>query len=160
MWHPTNEVWLPVQKNPKYEVSNLGRFRRKNKCYERNKITPEYRYLKGNINRTGYRRVDVDGKHMCIAHAVLEAFVGPRPVGMQCDHVNRIRDDNRMVNLRWVTHAENMRNRAFTPDVRARMSHSAKNRNYSEETLAAIRQHAKDQNQARDPKTGRFIKSM
>ena len=104
MWHPTNEVWLPVQKCPKYEVSNLGRIRKKNKCYPPkfpSQTTPEYKYYTGSYRR-GYKRLCRGGgkSPIVFAHAVLEAFVGPRPPGYQCDHINRIRDDDRMVNLR------------------------------------------------------------
>ena len=45
---------------------------------------------------------------------VLEAFVGPCPEGLQCDHKNRVRDDNAATNLRWVTQKENLEGRVYT----------------------------------------------
>lgn len=46
---------------------------------------------------------------------VLEAFVGPRPAGMECCHANDIPTDNRLVNLRWdlpvANRADQFRNR-------------------------------------------------
>lgn len=39
--------------------------------------------------------------------AVLEEFVGPRPEGMECRHLNGNSLDNRLENLAWGTHAEN-----------------------------------------------------
>ena len=41
-----------------------------------------------------------------------EAFLGEIPKGYQVDHINRIRTDNRIENLRIVTTFENQRNRA------------------------------------------------
>jgi len=43
-----------------------------------------------------------------VHHLVLEAFIGPRPSGYECNHKNNIKSDNRPKNLEWVTHAENM----------------------------------------------------
>ena len=45
-------------------------------------------------------------------HAVLSAWVCPRPEGMECDHKNGDSLDNRLCNLEWVTHQENMARRA------------------------------------------------
>lgn len=42
-----------------------------------------------------------------VHHLVLEAFVGPRPVGMECCHGNGIPTDNRLANLRWDTRKAN-----------------------------------------------------
>ena len=38
---------------------------------------------------------------------VLETFVGPCPEGMECDHINTIRDDNKRKNLRWLDITKN-----------------------------------------------------
>ena len=96
----------------RYEVSNLGRFRRRNKCWPRQRPrVSQYRYVIGTLSWAGYRRVRMNYKHRSLARIVLEAFVGPCPEGHECDHKNRERDDDRLVNLRWVTHSENMLNR-------------------------------------------------
>lgn len=42
-----------------------------------------------------------------IHHLVLETFVGFRPRGMQCRHLNGDPSDNRLENLKWGTHSEN-----------------------------------------------------
>lgn len=41
-----------------------------------------------------------------VHHLVLEAFVGPRPHGMQCRHINGNSLDNRLKNLAWGTPSE------------------------------------------------------
>ncbi len=42
-----------------------------------------------------------------VHHLVLEAFVGPRPEGMECRHLNGDPFDNRPENLAWGTRSEN-----------------------------------------------------
>lgn len=53
-------------------------------------------------------------KHKCVHNLVLEAFVGPRPLGMWGCHINDIPTDNRVDNLYWGTpkqnHADSKRN--------------------------------------------------
>lgn len=60
----------------------------------------------------GYRTCAIsrDGKprRYMVHRLVLEAFVGPCPEGMETLHRNDSPGDNRLENLRWGTHAENI----------------------------------------------------
>lgn len=61
--------------------------------------------------KKGYKqvRVPIDGEKRCrqVHRLVLEAFRGPCPAGMQGRHLNDIRGDNRLENLKWGTPKEN-----------------------------------------------------
>lgn len=61
----------------------------------------------------GYMRLSLyaaDGavKTHSVHRLVLLAFVGPCPPGMEACHINGVRDDNRLANLRWDGKRENM----------------------------------------------------
>lgn len=58
---------------------------------------PVSRYL-----RTCYKR-----KTYYIHDLILQAFVGPRPPGQECRHINGDKADNRPSNLAWGTRIEN-----------------------------------------------------
>ncbi len=66
----------------------------------------------GSINKVnGYRSVSIDGR-LYQAHRLIWKMVrGEIPTGMFIDHVNGMRDDNRLENLRLATDGENKRNR-------------------------------------------------
>lgn len=57
-----------------------------------------------------YFRPSIDGKAttMRVHHAVLAAFVGPKPDGALRRHLNGDPRDNRLVNLAYGTHSENV----------------------------------------------------
>jgi len=64
--------------------------------------------LKGSLTGGGYRKIAfVTMPHMYIHHMVLEAFVGKKPDGAQCRHINGDKEDNRLCNLAWGTPKEN-----------------------------------------------------
>ena len=89
-----------------YEVSDLGRAR-----YAKTGLVRQIKTCK-----RGYAWLTVangcgSSRNLSIARLVCEAFNGPAPDGMDVDHINRIRSDNRPCNLRWVTRAENLINR-------------------------------------------------
>lgn len=72
------------------------------------------RPMKIQTNRDGYCFVglDVDGKNRRrpVHQLVLEAFVGPKPVGAEvCHYPDHNKSNNRLDNLRWDSHRENMR---------------------------------------------------
>lgn len=77
-----------------------------------------YKVITPSISKAGYEQVAIDKKNKAIGvHTlVMLAWVGKKPKGMEIDHINRIKTDNRLENLRYVTHKENMAN-ASKPDT-------------------------------------------
>ena len=63
------------------------------------------------INSAGYHTGTVLGK-MLMAHRIAWAIVHGRWPEHFLDHINRVRTDNRLANLREATNAENLRNRS------------------------------------------------
>lgn len=62
-------------------------------------------------DRGGYLKSRINGRHV-YAHRAIWALVRGEWPPHEVDHINGVRDDNRLVNLRCVSHAENTRNRA------------------------------------------------
>lgn len=60
----------------------------------------------------GYRKVYVDKKRRSAHRVLYSLFVGEIVEGLEIDHINGIRDDNRVENLEAVTHKENIRRAA------------------------------------------------
>ena len=50
-------------------------------------------------------------RSLSVHRLILEAFVGPCPIGMECRHLNGDSDDNRLLNLQWGSHRENEKDR-------------------------------------------------
>lgn len=74
------------------------------------------RKLKCSTNGLGYRQLFTykDGKFdksYCIHRLVYETFVGQIPDDMEIDHINRNRSDNRLENLRVLSHKDNLAHR-------------------------------------------------
>jgi hypothetical protein len=95
--------------DPRYEVTDLG------EVYSRANSHGGWakygaKLLKAHVTNSGYAQVRlfVDGKYrwVSVARLVLQAFTGS--VGEQVNHKNGLRLDNRLENLEWVTHSENM----------------------------------------------------
>jgi hypothetical protein len=63
----------------------------------------------GVLNKDGYRRIQIDGKRH-LAHRLAWWFVHGNWPADQIDHINGIKDDNRIINLREATSAENQQN--------------------------------------------------
>lgn len=92
-----------------YHVTKDGRVYSLN--YHREGKTKELSYI---IQEKGYRRVwlckDGKGKYMRVSRLVALAYI-PNPNNKPTvDHVNRDRADDRVENLRWATHSEQIIN--------------------------------------------------
>ncbi len=64
----------------------------------------------GSANSSGYRRVMIDRTEYS-AHRLAWFYVHKKWPGEEIDHINRIKNDNRICNLREATHSINMLNR-------------------------------------------------
>lgn len=122
------EEWKPVVGAPLYEVSTHGRVRYIGKVFQR--VNPKHReftqtiHIKSKILNPHPRkarknqkkpgcllvglRVDGETIERRVHHLVLEAFVGPRPPGMEGCHNDGDPTNNRVENLRWDTHKANV----------------------------------------------------
>lgn len=119
-----NEEWRPVMGfEGLYSVSNLGRIKRDARVqYQYNSkadriVAVHYsERLRKHGRAAGYHHVVLSSRGgplvgRQVHRLVLESFIGPRPEGKQCRHLNGNPDDNRLVNLTWGTPAENMMDR-------------------------------------------------
>lgn len=82
----------------------------------RNRNTIQHKYVAGSLNgnRDGYRRVKVKGKIYLEHRIIMMLCFGHIPENAEIDHINHVRDDNRLSNLRFVTRRENMRNQSLS----------------------------------------------
>jgi hypothetical protein len=86
-----------------YSISNFGQVinNRTNKL------------LKIGINRNGYPSIFLytnNGRKMLRVHSmVAHSFIGPIKDGQMVNHINGIKTDNRVENLEYCTHGENMK---------------------------------------------------
>ena len=73
------------------------------------------RFLKSNINRYGYQYIDLyyGGKRKkYVIHRLIAIHYIPNPENKpEVDHINRIKTDNRIENLRWVNRSKNNLNK-------------------------------------------------
>lgn len=69
----------------------------------------------GNLKLNGYRCISVDGNRYQ-AHRLAWLYVHGVWPEEQVDHINRMRDDNRIVNLRLASGAENQQNSSHRVD--------------------------------------------
>jgi hypothetical protein len=94
----TKEEWRDVICSPGYKVSDLGRV-----------IGLRGRVLvPGRHGQKGYQAIRKTKGAFYIHTAVLEAFVCPRPDGLEARHLDGDHDNNTVGNLAWGTKSDNM----------------------------------------------------
>lgn len=100
------ETWKPIPGYVgQYEVSDQGRV----KSFCRN---TQGRLLRPGRMPSGHVSVALGrGNSQCVHKLVLLSFVGAAPEGHECLHANGVPHDNRLINLRWGTRSENIKDK-------------------------------------------------
>ena len=107
------EIWKPINGyEPSYEISSLGRVKRKQSFDSRGHLRNE-RIRKTKLNAYGYEVVGLykDGveKKFLVHNLVANAFI-PNPNNLSdVNHINEIKSDNRLENLERCTRSYNCR---------------------------------------------------
>jgi len=98
------EQWKIIEGCPDYEVSNYGRV----KSFKRT----EPRILKTNLGKRGYTSVNLcagcDSCTTSVHRLVAKMFIGSCPEGLQVNHKDGDKINNRVDNLEYVTPSENV----------------------------------------------------
>ena len=110
--HTHTEIWRPVVGHEgTYEVSDLGRVRSLPRTTVRSNGAPFT--VRGRVlspstsNAGGYPLVNLGGRPRYVHQIVAEAFIGPRPEGLEICHRDGDPTNNRPSNLRYDTSKAN-----------------------------------------------------
>lgn len=114
---PDGEEWRPISDFPGYRISRSGRVQSCRRSTKSGMALKHYQLgqwydLTPRATRDGHLRVvlyrDSRPRSRYVHTLLAESFIGPKPDGMICRHINDIPDDNRVENLAWGTHQENI----------------------------------------------------
>lgn len=109
------EIWKKVKGYSSwYEVSNMGRLKTHN--WKNKGITKIMRPAMdhGGYLRTMLKRIDGKTHTIKVHRIVAENFIDNPENKPQVNHINGIRNDNRVINLEWCSHSENIKHSFFT----------------------------------------------
>lgn len=99
------EIWKTRSDLNNVYISNLGRYKYSEHGYPKQN--------KGN-SRNGYVKIMINKKNFTMHRLVAELFINQQCKSKNLvDHINGLRDDNSIINLRWVNHSENNKNKRF-----------------------------------------------
>lgn len=137
------EIWAVIPGAESYEVSTLGRVRRRPNTYG----CRSGRILTPKLDRYGYVKISLalgeKGKyrHTQVHRLVAETFIGPPPSpAHEVAHFDGIRTNNSLSNLRWATAKENADDRNRHGHTHgAKLGESHHNARLSNEAVRSMR---------------------
>ena len=135
----SSEVWVACL--PNYEASDLGRVRRSTP----GRKTYPGKVMAAKLIKVGYYVVapTIDGKNKTfyVHDLVAGAFIGPKPEGLQVNHIDGDKRNNTPSNLEYVTRNENMEHASKTGLMASGTNHpQSKLTPHSVESLRADKQ--------------------
>jgi len=99
------EVWKTIDGYNNYEVSSFGRIRNNN----------TFKILKQSINSRGYYYISLScnsrKKSFRVARLIAFAFCENNDNNNEVDHIDRDKNNNHYLNLRWVSKSINCKNK-------------------------------------------------
>ena len=104
------EVWKDIEGfEDLYKISNLGRvYSKRNEIYLKPCLTKKGYYVVGLYKKGGHKLVKI--------HRLIGLHFIPNPENKPyIDHDNKVRNDNRIINLKWATYSENSKNVTLKP---------------------------------------------
>lgn len=124
-----NEEWRDVVGyEGLYQVSNLGRVKMLEREVLANKSIRQIKahLIKQYFTSKKYLFVTLwsnnKSRQIMVHRLVLESFKGSPHTHQECNHINEKRDDNRIDNLEWATHIDNLNYGSRTEKHRAAMT--------------------------------------
>lgn len=94
------EIWKVYPLNPNYYVSNLGRIKNKKEHIMSPKYSGGYAFISASLN--GHKTTTMIHRMVKITFDPIDNYDS-----YAVDHINGIRSDNRLENLRWITEENN-----------------------------------------------------
>ena len=109
-------TWQQLNQHPEYEI--FSEYDDALHCYPIRK-TGKTKIVKTGITNKGYVRICLEDNVLYLVHRIIsEQFIPNDDIENKTDidHIDHDRTNNRITNLRWVTHLQNMNNRSKCKD--------------------------------------------